>query len=439
MSPFHHLQRRQSQNLLPESSPIGCEPVDRGPSRSESFVFLAFAGILSILMTWGWTWNVVPGGWNSGQNDYVVEAQAPLTALIHGHVLAFLNSAPIAYAGSLILRAPFALIGSLAGGGPLLVYRLAALPCLLAAGAFGWWLQKDMRKRGGTIFAAVVIMLLAVASPLNYQSLLYGHPEEILGAILCVSAVLLAQRDHAFCASLVLGLTIANKEWGLLAVAPVLVALPSHRLRALAVAAVIAACFYVPLLLASKIAGGSAGLAAATAVGGGAIFQPWQVWWFLGHHGQAVRDAFGNIKPGYRTASAWAEGISHPLVAASGIIVPVLATFWHRVYKRAIDPLLLLTFLFLLRCALDTWDIVYYTVPFLMALLAWEVTRWRRPPVLTVLASLVIWSVFVIVPEFASPDMQSVAFLVAAIPTMFVLGSLLLRYSHKLQVARLRA
>ena len=42
--------------------------------------------------------------------------------------------------------------------------------------------------------------------------------------------------------------------------------------------------------------------------GGGAIFQPWQLWWFLGSHGPVVRDAFGTVKVGYRTPPAWIQG-----------------------------------------------------------------------------------------------------------------------------------
>ena len=34
----------------------------------------------------------------------------------------------------------------------------------------------------------------------------------------------------------------------------------------------------------------------------------------------------------------------------------------------------------LLRCVLDTWDTVYYLLPFVLALLAWEVARPGRPP-----------------------------------------------------------
>src|SRR5260370_32228108 len=72
-------------------------------------------------------------------NDYDNEARPAFDALTHGHVLEFLRLAP-AYGGSLIERAPFALIPRLWGGGELAVYPMGALPCLLAAAPLGVWL-----------------------------------------------------------------------------------------------------------------------------------------------------------------------------------------------------------------------------------------------------------------------------------------------------------
>ena len=92
-----------------------------------------------------------------------------------------------------------------------------------------------------------------------------------------------------------LGLAIANKEWALLAVGPVLLALPAHRWRALAIAGATAALFYAPLLIAQIAAHGS--IASLSASNTGATFQPWQIWWFLGATGHVVRDT-GDVDPG---------------------------------------------------------------------------------------------------------------------------------------------
>ena len=80
-------------------------------------------------------------------SDYDTEARPAFDALTHGHVLEFLRLAP-AYGGSLVERAPFALLPGLWGGGQLAVYRMVALPCLLAAAALGAWLVAQMRAAG---------------------------------------------------------------------------------------------------------------------------------------------------------------------------------------------------------------------------------------------------------------------------------------------------
>ena len=111
---------------------------------------------------------------------------------MHGHVHEFLRLAP-AYGGSLVERAPFALVPGLWGGGPLAVYRMVALPCLLACAALGVWLVARMRAEA-TLDAGARALALAVcvANPVTLRALEVGHPEELLGACLCVAAVLLA-------------------------------------------------------------------------------------------------------------------------------------------------------------------------------------------------------------------------------------------------------
>src|SRR5450759_5504604 len=100
--------------------------------------FMAGAGCATVawLSLFGFAWN-----------DYDVEVRPAFDALVHGHLLTFLQLAP-AYGGSLVERAPFALLPGLWGGGELAVYRMVALPCLLAAAALGVWLVARMRARG---------------------------------------------------------------------------------------------------------------------------------------------------------------------------------------------------------------------------------------------------------------------------------------------------
>src|ERR1035441_2051060 len=144
-------------------------------------VFMASAGAAKMawLGLYGFAWN-----------DYEIEAKPAFDALTHGHVLDFLRLAP-AYGGSLIERAPFALLPGLWGGGQLAVYRMVALPCLLATAVLGVWLVAQMRSTGRPALWRAVALGVCVANPLTLRALELGHPEELLSACLCVAAVLL--------------------------------------------------------------------------------------------------------------------------------------------------------------------------------------------------------------------------------------------------------
>src|ERR1700689_736491 len=96
--------------------------------------------------------------------DYEVEAMPAYTALLHGHIVAFLRLAP-AYGGSLLERAPFALAPELWGGGANAVYRMAAVPCLLAAAVLGVFLAHRMRAAGHSKLARAVAVGVCVANP----------------------------------------------------------------------------------------------------------------------------------------------------------------------------------------------------------------------------------------------------------------------------------
>jgi len=369
--------------------------------------FTAMAGCATIawLGLYGFAWN-----------DYEVEAAPSFQALTQGHLTEFLRLAP-AYGGSLIERAPFALLPNLWGGGALAVYRMVALPCLLAAAVLGVWLVARMRTEGHSKLARAVTLGICVANPITLRALELGHPEELLGGCLCVAAVLLAGRELPLAAGVVLGLAIANKEWALLAAGPVLLALPGRaRWRCLASTSVVTVAVLAPLALASS--SGFATSAHAIASPASPIFQPWQVWWFLGHHGQPVHGAFGVLKPDYRSGVAWTSLVSHPLIIAAGLVIAV--ALWLRVRARTLplkDALLALALVLLLRCVLDTWDAVYYPLPFVLALLAWETLGpVNRPPVSALLCTVLIWFSFLWLPDHASPDVQAAFFLAWSLP-----------------------
>jgi hypothetical protein len=357
-------------------------------------------------------------------NDYDNEARPAVQALLEGHVSTFLALAP-AYGGSLIERAPFAFLAELWGGGSLAVYRLLALPCLLASAVLGVWLVSGMRADGRPPLARGVALAVCVANPLTLRALEIGHPEELLGGVLCVFAVVLAARGRVLWAAVLLGLAIANKEWALLAAGPVWLALPrGRRVAPMALAGTISAILIAPFLLA-----GAASFDATTkalASSASPIFQPWQVWWFLGHHGPLVHGLFGEAKPGYRTPPAWVSRVSHPLIILTGALLTAGVALRRRGARLSEgDGLLALAVLLLLRCVLDSWDAVYYPLPFVLALVTWEARRpGRQPPVLALAATVLVWLSFQWLPGHASPDVQAAVFMGWSLP---LVGALALR------------
>lgn len=401
--------------------------------------FLAAAG--STVMAW-------LGLYGFGWNDYEVEAKPALDALTHGHLLAFLRLAP-AYGGSLVERAPFALLPGLWGGGALAVYRMVAVPCLVAVAVLAVWLCARMRRTGSSRLARAVVLGVCVANPLTLEALEVGHPEELLGACLCVAAVLLAGRGRPVWAGILLGLAIANKEWALIAVGPVLLALPPQTelgheqaprrgRRPIVLCAVSAAAMTAVVLAPLALVPGGTFVASsgATAAPQSAIFQPWQVWWFFGWHGALVHGLFGTPKVGYRTGPAWAGTISHPLIVVVGLGLAGALWLQRRRSRRSTgspigrrpvverDALLLLALLLLLRCVLDTWNTGYYMLPFLLALLAWEtLSPGRRPPILALTVVVLPWlGMQQLSAHGMSPDGQAALYLAWTLPLAFALG-----------------
>ena len=396
----------------------------RGFVRKNAFcAFMAATGcsVLAWLGLYGLDWN-----------DYETEARPAFEALSRGRLSEFLHLAP-AYGGSLIERAPFVLAAGLWNGGQLSVYRMAALPCLLASALLGVWLVARMRSQGRPLLARAVALGVCVANPVTVSALELGHPEELLGGCLCVAAVMLAGADvvsrrRALSVGLLLGLAVANKEWALLALPPALLALPARRrLSALLACLISGAAVLGPLLLTSS--GAFVAGTRSLAQPGAAIFQPWQVWWFTGTHGALVHGLFGNAKPGYRTGPAWTGAISHPLILAVGMAVG--ATLWLRSRGTRLtmgQALLALALVLLARCELDTWDAVYYPLPFILVLLAWETSRpGSQPPVLSLSASALVWLSFRWLPAHVSADWQAAAFLAWSLPLTVWLGLALRR------------
>lgn len=347
-----------------------------------------------------------------GFSDYATEAQPAFNALIHGHVGAFLNLCP-SYGGSLILRAPLALLPSLWGGGATAVYRAVSVPGVIGTVVLGTWLAARMRAHGQGRLAQALTIGVCICAPVAERALEIGHPEELLAAVLAIGAIVAALEGRAGWAGLLLGLAVATKAPALLAVGPVLIAAAPRWRRSAAIAFAVAAVVLAPLAVHGLE---HTRTVATTATSTGGIFQPDQVWWFLGTRTPPAAVARGALA-GYRFAPAWIGPLTHPLIIVAGVL---LALAWL-VRRRGrdgepADVLLLAAAAFHLRCLLDPWNLDYYAVSAVLALLCWEVLARRRPPLFSLALAIAVSATFRRLPYYLDPDQQTALYLAWSVP-----------------------
>lgn len=326
-----------------------------------------------------------PAGPCPGTCDF---AGPPIEALVHGDISRFFDLQPLMGSFSLLLRAPFAGIAAAFDGGILWEYRVGALPCLLALALLAAWLWQLMARRGQSLIARAAAVALVLASPMTFKSLFWGHPEELLGAAMCVASLLLAARGRSLWAGILLGLAIATKQWAVLAFLPILLAARQDRLR-LTVAAAVAAAVFIGPVFASNPGHFLDTQTAAAATQGNRGVTPTNIWWPYAHVISRQDTGGGHVALAYALPKSLND-LSHPLVVLAAIALPLL--FWRRrPDRRPEDALALLALIFLLRCLLDPLTYSYHHAPFLIALVAYEATRRRGLPVLGVFAALMLW------------------------------------------------
>ena len=309
--------------------------------------------------------------------DYFSDASAAIDALARGDLTGFFASQPMMGGFSLLVRAPF--VAAVFDGSLDTVYLAGALPCLLATVVLGLALARLVAERGQPPAVQGIVAGLAVINPITFRALHWGHPEELLGAALCVGAVLAALRERELLAGVLLGLAIATKQWALVAVLPVLLAAPRRRLPLLGIAATIAMAFFLPSAIVNSESFSRSTEAIAGQAPGGPSTTPWSIWWPLAEIGDSP---FGRRY----VAPTWIGTLSHPLIVL--LPIPLAALLWRRRDRRPDDALLLLALVFLLRCLLDTWNNDYYHAPFFLSLLAWETARRRGVPYLSLAVAI---------------------------------------------------
>lgn len=306
--------------------------------------------------------------------DYLYDASDAIDALGRGDLQGFAAEQPLMGSFSLLLRAPFAWLVFDAQLDT--VYFVGALPCVLATAIIGVVLARIAASAGHGIGVQGLVAGLAVLNPITFRALHWGHPEEILGAALCVGAVLAVLREREILGAILLGLAVATKQWAVLAILPVLLAGPRRPVVVAGLAGAIGAALTLPLLVMNAGQFGVVATSVTAQVDYANSTTPWNIWWPLASLGEVPDRGARYLSP------EWVPQISRPLIVL--VAVPLALWLRRRRDRRRDDALLLLTALFLGRCVLDNWNNEYYHLPFLLSLLAWEVVRRPGLPVLAV-------------------------------------------------------
>jgi hypothetical protein len=355
--------------------------------------------VVAVATAWSGDALQVAGG------DYSTSYERPLNALLDGRLGTFFANLPVNGAGgSLLLRAPFAGLARLLGGDQLLVYRLGALACLLALGALALWIAGDLRLRGVSLASRVGLVALCAAAPALLEAVALGHPEEPLGAALCVAAVLAAGRGRPLLAGALLGAAAINKPWGVLAVGPALLCAPAgQRARTIAPAGAIVGCWLAagalvaPARLLDTLRGAELVIVA----------HPQDLWWPL-HH----MDGLYPVPPALLASHARQLAVALALACALALALRALRARAAVGMRRCL-ALLALGFAF--RCLLEPSSHGYYQLPLLIALAAWELYA-RRSVAIALLATFLLTLDFGRLDESATATASYLLYLAVLLP-----------------------
>jgi hypothetical protein len=337
--------------------------------------------------------------------DYAWDALPSLDALVRGDLGAYATTQPQMGQLALLVRWPAVELASLLGAGDLWGYRLGALTCLVALGILAVVIARAGLARGLAPSAGVATVVFLVANPVTVRALQLGHPEEAMGAALCVAAVLLARAGRPGIAGLTLGLALATKQWALLAVIPTLIAAPAGtRARIAGIGVAVAGAFTLPAFLVSP---GAFIDAMNRPAHGLSEMRPGNLWHLVATD---RRPTAGGVD--LALVPGWLRAIAHPGVALAGFAFPLV---WARRQRPAqVDILAVLALVFLWRCVADPWNHEYYHLPFLVSLACWEVLVRGRMPVLTGVSSAILWVVFARIAQPGAAVTADIVYLIWA-------------------------
>jgi hypothetical protein len=350
--------------------------------------------------------------------DFYLEVYPAYEALMAGDAGGFLAMLP-GYSGFVVVvGAPAALLTGALGGVETMVFRLTAVPGLLGLAAIGVALAGPVRAAGNRAWP--VFLVFGAGGALAYSSLTYGHPEDLLATASAVGAVLVARVGRVGWASVLIVGAVVAKQWAVLAILPAAMAAPRGGMR-IAASGVVGAV--TVLALQTQLGGAVHGTITDT----GLLFHPHQIWWPLG-----VAATPEHIEAGHGTlmGPAWLAPFTRPLIVGGGIALAALWWLRSGPQRNRDDVLGLLALVFLGRCMLDPWDLVYYHLPLVVSLAAWEARRGRDVPVLSVAVTAACWLTFVVYDERAGYGPYA-AYLAWTIPLAAGLTVTLLRPARR--------
>jgi hypothetical protein len=375
--------------------------------------------------------------------DYYRDAGPTFEALSRGRLQEFFASGALMGPFSIVARAPFVLAANLGDASILDRYRWGAVACMLPSAVLALVVARLMRRSGQPIHACVLAAVLLVANPLVVKALRFGHPEEVLGAALCTGAMIAAMRRMGVLAGILVALALTTKQWALVMVGPMVLALLVFRVsrwRFAAALVVTGLAVAGPFVLSDPRgyldlqdrAGSIQPMNSHPA-------SPYSIWYPVTPAKYVrIRPVNGRSIVRVRPVPPFIAGFAKQLIVISALLLTVPLILRRR-RLSATDPLLFLAFALLLRCTLDPFDNPYYHLPFLFAFLAWESLAVRGVPVFALSVSfsfLLATSLAETLTSVPNYTTHCVVYLAWALPALAIMGVHL--YSPAL-AGRLRA
>jgi hypothetical protein len=350
---------------------------ERLPLRLRAAVVLIAAGAVCRTIL-----EVTTGGdYQPGKAVGADNAAPAIDALIHGHLGTLAAHQPLMGLVSLVWRAPFSGAAVWLGGSPRVVFQCGVLGCLMSALAAAWWLTGRARSLFECGAAAAAAAIIA-GGPITLAATQYGHPEEVLTALLAAMSVICAACDRPRSAAVLLGLAIGSKPWAVLATPCVLLALPRSRLAVTTLAAAVAA----PTVALLPLLNLAAYERASRVIGALDYVYPYSLWWPLDGRRVAASGVPAHLLP----LSLTRTGATAIVFAVTAALLCAYSRRAHHVWRiPSVDGLALLCLLGLVRCLADPAPVTYYFAALVIPLALWEAGTRRRFPVLALLVSIV--------------------------------------------------